>query len=205
MGVTTTGERASSGKAAPGVFALVAVACLAFSACTAGGGATDMGGPTSAPGDAPAAGTGTEPGDAAGPATGNATGGPAGAAPVLPPPTRPPAPAVESGAEAALAMMPGLYGLVHLRTEVLDDRITFEADADCDTVLDILQSGQWALEVRDDGDLGGAVAGESDSAAEGAEDAVTRTATLRLGDDVAQVQLSEFGAVCSGAIEPPAG
>lgn len=199
MGVTTTGARASSGKAPRGVIALIVAACLALSACTSGGNVTDRNGSTSAPGDAPAAGTETEPGDAAGPSTGNSTGEPAGVAPVLPPPARPPAPAVGSAAEAALAVMPGLYGLVHLRTEVLDDRIAFEAGADCDTVLDILQSGQWALEVRDSR---AADRGESDPAVDGAS---ARLATLRLGSDVAHVRLSDIGGVCSGAIVPPTG
>lgn len=178
---------------------LMVAACLAVSGCTSNGGAA-IDGSASAPGDAPDAGPGTGPGDAAPPATGNVNGGAARVAPVLPPPMRPPAQALDPGAEAALAMMPGLYGLAHLRTEVLDDRIAFEANADCVTVMDILQSGQWALQLGDGGNRGPADGDEIDPAADGA---ATRLATLRLGGDIAQVQLSESDGVCSGVIARP--
>jgi hypothetical protein len=167
---------------------LMVAACLALSGCTSGSGAAEIGGSESAPGDAPAD-SGAGPEESVDPTSEDTNGGQAGVAPALPPPA--PAPALASGADAALAMMPGLYGLVHLRTEVLDDRIAFEANADCATVMDILQSGQWALEVRDGGEFGPA-----------ADGAATRLATLRLGSDVAQVQLSEIGGACSGAIAP---
>jgi hypothetical protein len=178
---------------------LMVAACLAVSGCTSNGGAA-IDGSASAPGDAPDADPGTEPGDAVPPATGNVNGGAARVAPDLPPPMRPPAPALDPGAEAALAMMPGLHGLVHLRTKVLDERIAFEANADSVTVMDILQSGQWALQP---GDGGPAAVDESDPAADGVDGAVTRLATLRLGGDIAQVQLGESDGVCSGVIARP--
>lgn len=208
---TSAVARALPGQALRGAAALIVVACLALSACTSGGDGTDSRSSTSAPGDAPAADARTQHGDAASPEAGSASGETARAAPVLPPPSTPPAPALKSAADAALEMMPGLYGLVHLDTEVLDGGIAFRADADCGIVMDILQSGQWALELGDGGAPDGTAAGEPDgtvaadldAAAAGRDGAVTRTATLRLDRAVAQVQLSDIGGACSGTITLP--
>lgn len=81
--------------------------------------------------------------------------------------------------------MPGLYGLALLDVTLLEGRIDIEAAADCATVIDILQSGQWAVSAQ----------------AEGEDIALS----LRRGGQTADGSLVETGSTCTGTLLLPAG
>lgn len=121
-----------------------------------------------------------------------------GSGPVLPPPSPPADHHFEANGDTAeaLAAMPGLYGLPLLHTLMRDDRIEIAATGDCPTVLEVLQSGQWAVEVVPDTDpQAGQVRGPDDDA--------THLARLRLADQTSFVRLTETPGTCTGSIILP--
>lgn len=128
--------------------------------------------------------------------------GSASAAPDLPQPVAKGASVGSSPeVEAALAAMPGMYGLALLDVTLQGDRIEIVAAADCPTTLEVLQSGQWAVTVVQwpaGGASSDAVGGDA-----GSVDSAAYLAELRLGTLRSEARLVESETACKGSISLP--